>query len=121
VIDTPRGIGHLSRVGTVVIGRNEARHLERALRSILSPRGAVVYVDSGSIDGSLQLAQSIGVVLRALDPVKPFSAARARHEGAEALLDRYDGIELLQFLDGDCALADGWLERAQAFLDENAV
>ena len=44
-----------ANVGAVVIGRNEGERLKRCLMS-LSAAGAVVYVDSGSTDGSAQWA-----------------------------------------------------------------
>ncbi len=106
------------RCGVVVIGRNEGDNLERALTSIASEdRATVVYVDSGSIDGSVDLARSMGVKVHELDCRKPFSAARARREGLEVLLDACPGIEYVQFLDGDCEMAQGWLEGAVGHLD----
>ena len=46
------------KVGVVVIGRNEGERLKRCLASILAQhQGPVVYVDSGSSDGSVEHAQ----------------------------------------------------------------
>ena len=48
------------RTGLVAIGRNEGERLKRCLRSV--PAGVpVVYVDSGSTDGSVDFAQQLGV------------------------------------------------------------
>jgi glycosyltransferase involved in cell wall biosynthesis len=53
-----------------------------------------------------------------LDLSIPFTAARARNEGLARLLE--DGpLDYVQFIDGDCALQPGWIDTAQAFLDEN--
>ena len=41
-------------VGLVVIGRNEGERLVRCLRSVIGRADAVVYVDSGSTDGSFR-------------------------------------------------------------------
>ena len=46
-----------SGIGVVVIGRNEGQRLERCLRS-LQGTDKVMYVDSGSTDGSPHLARS---------------------------------------------------------------
>ena len=73
-------------LGVVVIGRNEGQRLARCLQSQAERTDSVVYVDSGSTDGSVALAQSLGVQVLALDPRTPFTAARARNEGFAALL-----------------------------------
>lgn len=44
---------------------------------------------------------------------QPFTAARARNAGIAQLPEN---VELVQFLDGDCVLQEGWLAQAQAFL-----
>ena len=41
-----------SKVGVVVIGRNESERLDKCLRSVVGRSAPLVYVDSGSTDGS---------------------------------------------------------------------
>jgi glycosyltransferase involved in cell wall biosynthesis len=101
----------VSTIGVVVIGRNEGERLRRCLESVRS--GAVVYVDSGSSDGSVALARSLGVEVVGLDLSSPFTAARARNAGFERLLQFDPSAEFVQFVDGDCEVAAGWLERAR--------
>lgn len=108
-----------SGVGVVVIGRNEGQRLERCLRSLLKGTDKVMYVDSGSTDGSLHLARRLGVEVLALDLGTPFTAARARNEGFFALQRRLPSMQLVQFVDGDCEVDSGWLPAAQAFLDDH--
>jgi hypothetical protein len=55
-----------------------------------------------------------------LDPRKPFSAARARNEGFARLTSRHPDLQYVQFVDGDCELAPGWLEAGSVFLAEHA-
>lgn len=43
-----------------------------------------------------------------LDPDLPFTAARGRNAGAAAL----QGVDFVQFIDGDCTLAEGWIDIA---------
>lgn len=105
-----------SGLGVVVIGRNEGQRLERCLRSLAHGADQVLYVDSGSSDGSPHLARSLGVEVLALDMGQPFTAARARNEGFAALQRLLPSLRLVQFVDGDCEVDAGWLATAQAFL-----
>ena len=96
-------------VGLVVIGRNEGPRLARCLRSV-STIPLRVYVDSGSTDGSVQLAREMGVQVVEL-PVPPnFTAARARNAGLSLLLAENPQLEFVQMVDGDCEIVDRWLE-----------
>ena len=79
----------------------------------------IVYVDSGSTDGSVDVARSLGADVVELDMSTPFSAARARNAGAERLLRSLPELEYIQFLDGDCMLADDWLLKARSFLESH--
>lgn len=100
----------------VVIGRNEGERLQRCLDSVRNSVGAVVYVDSGSTDGSIELARSAGVDVVTLDMSTPFTAARARNAGFARLRHIAPHTVFVQFVDGDCELIDGWLPAAASFL-----
>ncbi|WP_283188342.1 glycosyltransferase family 2 protein [Pseudomonas sp. PMCC200344] len=104
-------------IGVVVIGRNEGLRLERCLISLVGSVEKVVYVDSGSTDGSVQIALRLGVEVVELDMTIPFTAARARNEGFACMQRLLPTMRFVQFVDGDCEVVDGWLPRAQAFLD----
>jgi GT2 family glycosyltransferase len=108
------------RIGAVVIGRNEGDRLRRCLDSLAGRAAALVYVDSGSGDGSVALARSAGAEVVELDRAAPFTAARSRNAGAQRLLERWPDVELLQFVDGDCEVAAGWLEAAVRAIDGHA-
>lgn len=103
-------------VGVVVIGRNEAPRLERTLGALTGQPGPVLYVDSGSTDGSPEIAERAGVRLLRLTE-GPFSAARGRAAGMDRLISEQPELRYVQFIDGDCVLAGGWLTEAAAFLD----
>jgi len=79
-----------------------------------------VYVDSGSTDGSVALARQFGADVVALDLARPFTAARARNAGFERLLQLQPQLRWVQFVDGDCELAPGWLAEARRFLEARA-
>jgi len=97
-----------------VIGRNEGPRLASCLDSVCLLDRPVVYVDSGSVDGSVALAKQVGVSVVELDPARPFSAARARNEGFAALASAHAAVSLVQFVDADCTLLPGWLGAAEA-------
>nr|WP_228056506.1 glycosyltransferase family A protein [Microcoleus sp. LEGE 07076] len=97
----------------VAIGRNEGQRLGACLGSAIEKVAVVVYVDSGSTDGSLELARSLGCNTVELDLSTPFTAARARNAGFARLQQAAPNIEFVQFVDGDCEVVDGWLELAQ--------
>lgn len=110
----------LSRHGIVAIGRNEGARLERCMASLGAQEVPVVYVDSGSTDGSQQVARSAGAWLVELDTQTPFTAARARNAGWRELMRLQPRLEFIQFVDGDCELASGWPEVAVRALDADA-
>jgi glycosyltransferase involved in cell wall biosynthesis len=102
----------VQQIGVVAIGRNEGNRLKECLLSVLGEGITVVYVDSGSTDGSVALGRSLGVHVVELDLSIPFTAARARNAGFEYLLQIEPNIEFVQFVDGDCRVVPGWLQRA---------
>lgn len=105
-------------VAAVVIGRNEGARLIACLDALRGQVGRVIYVDSGSSDGSQQAATERGAELVMLDTQHPFTAARARNAGLAHLLQADQTTAYVQFLDGDCTLQPGWIETARAFLDK---
>jgi glycosyltransferase involved in cell wall biosynthesis len=107
---------NLDDVGVVVIGRNEGDRLIRCLKSVKTWVPDIVYVDSGSEDRSVEAAADIGACVVSLDLTTPFTAARARNKGYLALKSRKPAVRFVQFIDGDCSLAPGWLETARAFI-----
>lgn len=111
----PPAVEHdLADVGAVVIGRNEGDRLKQCLRSIVGELPRVVYVDSGSTDGSVAFAESLGVEVVDLDLSRPFTMARARNAGVEQLVRSEPTLRYVQFVDGDCEIRGGWLEAARA-------
>jgi len=106
------------RVGVVAIGRNEGERLRRCLESVRQCAGRVIYVDSGSSDGSVETARALSADVVELDTSIPFTAARARNAGAARLFELAPDVEFVQFVDGDCEVVEGWIEAAVASLDQ---
>lgn len=106
-------------VGVIVIGRNEGERLLKCFSSLEQQADRVVYVDSGSTDGSPEAAEKTGHLVVRLDRTLPFTAARARNEGSLAARRRWPSLRYIQFLDGDCELVPGWLEIAYGFMESH--
>ena len=107
------------KVGFVLIGRNEGGRLIDSLDSLKSYFPNVVYVDSASTDDSIKNAHYRGASVVNLDLATPFTAARARNAGYSKLMDSFPNVEYVHFIDGDCVLVDGWMEKAIDFLSKN--
>ncbi|NEQ53371.1 MAG: glycosyltransferase [Leptolyngbya sp. SIO3F4] len=108
--------------GFVVIGRNEGDRLIRCLKSLRSQCSEavpIVYVDSGSTDGSVEFAKSVGADVVSLDLSKPFTMARGRNAGWKHLYHKYPEIQYIQFLDGDCELISQWIDQALQTIESN--
>lgn len=114
-IRDPADAAGLANVGLVVIGRNEGERLVRCLTSVRTIPERV-YVDSGSIDGSVEMARGEGVSVVELPTPPRFTAARARNAGVAALLAANPSLEFVQMVDGDCEVQPGWIETALAVL-----
>jgi GT2 family glycosyltransferase len=110
----------VTRIHAVIIGRNEGDRLLACLDALAGVDGRVIYVDSGSTDGSIKAATERGAEVVALDMSQPFTAARARNAGLDRLADE-PGDDLVQTIDGDCALRDDWIATARAFLDTHSA
>lgn len=103
-------------VDAVLIGRNEGARLATGLAALEGRVRRVIYVDSGSTDGSPELARAAGAEVVTLDMSRPFTAARARNAGL-AKLDPAPDFVLFQ--DGDCELRPGFLPAALAAFAEH--
>jgi GT2 family glycosyltransferase len=110
--------GSRQDVAIVAIGRNEGERLKSCLRSASCGARTVVYVDSGSVDGSAVYARLAGRRVVELDAAQPFTAARARNAGFACVVEHEPDVPFVQFVDGDCELVEGWLERGVAALNE---
>jgi cellulose synthase/poly-beta-1,6-N-acetylglucosamine synthase-like glycosyltransferase len=109
----------LPGLSIVIIGRNEGERLERCILTAQAIEGwtpsEILYVDSGSTDGSLDLAARLGATVLPLSP-GTFTAARARNLGW-----RQATGELILFLDGDTILNADFPVAALAELQKSAT
>ncbi len=106
-------------IGGVAIGRNEGERLVACLDALLRDADRVVYVDSGSTDGSVERARSMGVEVVELDLSVPFTAARARNEGFARLRTIAPGESFVLFVDGDCEVVDEFVDAALEAMEDD--
>jgi glycosyltransferase involved in cell wall biosynthesis len=108
-----------SNTGVVVIGRNEGDRLKMCLES-LKDKGPLVYVDSGSTDGSAEYASGQGAEVVILSTDQPFTAARARNAGIKQLLERTPDLQFVQTVDGDCTVNPSWIASGKQALESDS-
>ncbi len=108
----------MSDLGIVTIGRNEGERLRRCLDSLVGRGMPVVYVDGNSSDGSVELARSMGSEVIVEDPSAANCVANARNAGFERLCQIDPEVRFVQFIDADCEVIEGWLERGRRVLED---
>ena len=106
-------------ISVVVIGRNEGARLRACLQSVFASSfpgdsREVIYVDSNSTDGSVELARQLGARVISFN-AGPYTAARARNAGWRSAKG-----DLVLFLDGDTLLESSFTqEELHRFVDPN--
>lgn len=106
------------QIGVVIIGRNEGARLILCLDSVIKAQVPCVYVDSQSIDSSVEESERRHVKTVVLDKSAPINASRARNKGFEVILTENPNLEYIHFIDADCELHSDWLEHAINKLNE---
>lgn len=107
------------KIGIVIIGRNEGQRLTLCLESILKAQVPCVYVDSQSVDNSVNEAKQRNVTTIVLDKLAPINASRARNTGFNTIILENPDLAYIHFMDGDCELYPNWLEHAVKALDQS--
>lgn len=113
----------MDKVAVVTIGRNEGERFIACVESLSAPEFEglfKVYVDSGSTDGSVDVAKNAGWTVVELDMSRPFTMARGRNAGFEAVKESGRSIDAVQFIDGDCVVDANWLPKAIYFLNQRS-
>jgi glycosyltransferase involved in cell wall biosynthesis len=110
----------LPGVSVVVIGRNEEENLSECFRSIFAidyppEKLEVIYVDTGSSDGSLEIARKFGVKIAEEFSEFP-TPGLARNRGIEEAKH-----EIIHFVDGDMTLDNEYLKHAVKILGEDNI
>jgi len=101
--------------GIVFVGRNEASRLLHTIPSYLKLKCPLIYVDSGSVDNSIQIIQKNNIDYIEIN--EPYSAAKARNKGFEYLTKKYSDIQYIMFVDSDCSVEEEWCLSAVSTLE----
>ena len=80
-------------VGIVVIGLNEGLHLKSCLESCTPQSSNIVFVDSGSTDDSLDIAEMLHTPSVSDNTRGVITAAEARNTGFDWILENISGIK----------------------------
>ncbi|GAB4534116.1 MAG: glycosyltransferase [Anaerolineae bacterium] len=109
----------LPDLSVVIIARNEAENIARAIESVLRaleswPQTEILLVDSASTDATVEIARQYPINIVRLGPDWFLSAAAGRYIGM--LRTRGD---LIMYLDGDMELMPDWFNQAVPFLVEH--
>ena len=98
-------------ISIVIIGRNEAGNIIDCIMSALlvdypQDKLEILYVDTGSTDGSQDIAKSTGINVIEVSSKAP-SASLARNRGMEVSCH-----EIIHFVDGDMTIQPAYLKKA---------
>ena len=101
----------LPPVSVVIIGRNESGNVKECITSALEmdyPRELleIIYVDTGSTDGTQDIARTAGGKVVEVSSPAP-SAALARNRGLTE-----SNHQIIHFVDGDMTIGPGYLKKA---------
>ena len=109
----------VDNLAIVIIGRNEGERLKKCIASVISSNAKIIYVDSNSVDGSLQYAEGLGIDVVDLSDVRPLNASVARNAGYQLVSEKFADKNYIHFIDADCELEQGWLDKACSMLDSH--
>lgn len=111
-------------VSVIIIGRNEAKRIERCLRSVFasietafgrSDAAEVIYVDSASQDETVEVASRFPIRIFQLHSTWKLTPSAGRYIGYQ-----HAAGEFLLFVDGDTVMQPGWLKASCDFLEKNS-
>jgi glycosyltransferase involved in cell wall biosynthesis len=106
----------LTDLSIVIIARNEAKNIARAIESVLRavehwPQTEILLVDSASTDATVETAKQYPINIVRLDPNWFLSVAAGRHIGMH-----YTRGELVLHMDGDMELDPEWVNQSVSFI-----
>lgn len=114
--ETVRAVEPVAVTGVVIVGRDLRVSPVEAVKACGDGR-AIVFAPVGEAPERVAEAARAGAVI-ADAPEAPFdSVGRARNAGYRQLKQIAPHMRYVQFLDSDAALASGWLETAEDFMD----
>ena len=109
----------LIELSVVIIARNEAKNIARAIESVLRatknrPQTEILLVDSASTDETVEIASRYPINIVRLDPTWFLSVAAGRYIGT-----LYSRGSLILHMDGDMELDPEWVDRSVTYALEH--
>ena len=102
-------------ISIVVIGKNEILHIRKCLQAVIDAvvgmDAEIVYVDSGSTDGTVKAACEYDITVLQLRPEQPPSPAAGRYIGTLHTQHKF-----ILFIDGDALVSRAWLLKALEYI-----
>lgn len=103
-------------LSVVIIARNEAQNIARAIESVLRaverwPHTEILLVDSASTDATVEIAKRYPINIVRLDRSWYLSVAAGRYIGS-----RYARGQLILHMDGDMEMDPEWVDRCVPFM-----
>jgi glycosyltransferase involved in cell wall biosynthesis len=102
----------MEKISAVLISKNEQKLIGRCIKS-LAGVDEIVVLDTGSTDKTVEVARSLGAVVKASEPVSPFHFANARNAAHELATNDW-----ILAIDADEILRAGMLRRIRAAIDD---
>lgn len=102
----------LNEVTFIVIGKNEGKNLDRCFKSLKYYDAKIIYVDSGSLDNSIQIAKENNLYKIVKVECDNGTPALSRSVGANLVDTKY-----IHFVDGDMTIDKEWLKNAITFIN----
>jgi glycosyltransferase involved in cell wall biosynthesis len=118
-VPTDTRLNTLPDLSVVIIARNEAKNIARAIESVLRavahwPQTEILLVDSASTDETVEIARRYPINIVRLDPCWFLSVAAGRHIGMV-----FTRGELVLHMDGDMELDPEWVDRSVTYALEH--
>jgi glycosyltransferase involved in cell wall biosynthesis len=117
--DKNANMSPFAALSVVIITRNEAKNIARAIESVLRaleqwPQTEILLVDSASTDETVEIARRYPINIVRLDPSWFRSVSAGRHIGMH-----YTRGELVLHMDGDMELDPEWVNRSVSYMLEH--
>lgn len=105
----------VEKISAVLIAKNEQKLIGRCIKS-LAGVDEIVVLDTGSTDKTIEVAKSLGAVVKSSEPATPFHFANARNAAHELAANDW-----ILAIDADEILRSGMLRKIRAAIDDQVA
>jgi glycosyltransferase involved in cell wall biosynthesis len=104
----------MEKISAVLIAKNEQKFIGRCIKSLIG-LDEIVVLDTGSTDKTIEVAKSLGAVVKSTAPVSPFHFANARNAAHDLAANDW-----ILAIDADEVLRAGMIKRIRAAINDQA-